>query len=175
LGPPQKAGPPDKYAAFPLAPLDKPAGFLQDVPKAPPGMIAPPPGVTQASLSLSSNVRVQVRAWVNGRPIFHDELIQAAGPDLNRVMRSAAPGQQGDEVTKLLNVVLEQIIDQEVMYQDAVKKLEKNNPPALVKMKEYVDLEFDKSLKRMRDAKTNAGRFREVDGVQSRRQQTASW
>jgi hypothetical protein len=167
LGPPQKAQ--EKYSAFPLTPLQKPDGFLKEGVKPPPGVVAPPPGVTQASFSLSNgSVRVQVRAWVNGRPIFQDELVQGVGPELNRVMRSVPPAQQADEANKLLNAVLEQIIDQEVMYQDAVKKLEKNNPPALVKMKEYVDREFDKTLKRMRDAKVPEDQIREIEPTSRR-------
>jgi hypothetical protein len=48
--------------------------------------------------------------------------------------------------------VLDHIIDQEVMYQDAVKKLEKGNPKALGKLREVVDQEYEKRIKKLRDA-----------------------
>jgi PPIC-type PPIASE domain len=163
LGTPQQIAPPSKFSVFPIEPLDKPAGFMKET-KTPAVLVPPPPGLIQTSLSSNrGTVRVQVRAWVNGRPIFQDELAQGAGPDMNRIIKSVPPSQQSEEVAKLLNAVLEQIIDQEVMYQDAVKKLEKINPPALVKMKDYVDHEFQKTLKRMRDANVPEDQIREME------------
>ena len=45
------------------------------------------------------------------------------------------------------NKVLANIIDMEVAYQEAVHKLEKGNPQALVKLREYVDEDFQKQAK----------------------------
>ncbi|MBI2806413.1 MAG: peptidyl-prolyl cis-trans isomerase [Planctomycetes bacterium] len=111
--------------------------------------ISPPPpdsGVAPASLSSRGIVRVSVRAWVNGRPIFVDELMQEAGPGLEQARRL------GKE-TEHFNTSLNELIDRELMYQDAVKKLEKNNSHTLEKMREYVDREFDKTMDNMRKAK----------------------
>jgi hypothetical protein len=49
------------------------------------------------------------------------------------------------------------------MYQDAIKKLEKVSPHSIEKMREYVDMEFDKSLKRWRDAKMPEEQIREIE------------
>jgi parvulin-like peptidyl-prolyl isomerase len=108
--------------------------------------------VQQATALLDgSKVCVRVRAWVNGRPIFEDELMQALGPSLIGIEQMAEP-QRSEKIAELMNVVLEHLIDQECMYQDAVKKLEKFNPKALAKLRHMVEQEFDKRLKKMRDA-----------------------
>ena len=143
--------------------VERPSAFMEGT-KTPAILIPPPPGVgvTQTSLASRGTVRVRVRAWVNGRPIFDDEVMQGAGPELRRVY-SLPDAQRSEEMTKLVNAVLEQIVDQELMYQDAVRKLEKINPKALEKMKDYVDNEFDKTLKKMRDAKVTEEQIRELE------------
>jgi parvulin-like peptidyl-prolyl isomerase len=109
-------------------------------------------GVQQAAALLeSSKERVKVRAWVNGRPIFDEELVQVAGPYLREVSRLPEP-QRTEKMTELVGRFLNQLIDQEVMYQDAVKKLEKNNPRALDKLKEFVEQDYDKQVKKLREA-----------------------
>ena len=160
LGKPQQAPPP---ASAGLLQVERPPAFMEGS-KTPAILVPPPPGlgVTQTSLASRGTVRVRVRAWVNGRPIFDDEVMQAAGPEMRRVL-SLPDAQRSEEMTKLVNAVLEQIVDQELMYQDAVRKLEKVNPKALDKMKDYVDYEFDKTLKKMRDSKVPEEQIREIE------------
>jgi peptidyl-prolyl cis-trans isomerase SurA len=153
-------------------PEGRPVTLQQPVPPptsiAPPVAIGPPPGVTQTSLSSRGTVRVSVRAWVNGRPIFEDEIMQMAGQDIRRIQTTLPEPQRSQQLSELMNVVLEGIIDQELMYQDAVKRLEKVNPTGLEKLKEYVDQEFDKSLDKMRRANMPEADIREIEPVARR-------
>lgn len=113
--------------------------------------IAPPPstggaGTMQASLKSNRSARAAVRAWVNGRPIFDDEVI------LELEMRNPAALRETstDKITKAYNETLGNIIDLEIAYQDAVRKLEKGNPRALEKLREHVDREYDKQSRAIR-------------------------
>lgn len=103
-----------------------------------------------AALIDGSQVRVKIRAWVNGQPIFHDELLQVVGPSLQQIVKMPEP-QRSEKVAQIVNAALEQLVDQEVMYQDAIKKLEKVNKSALDKLKEYVDQDYEKQVKKMRE------------------------
>jgi hypothetical protein len=71
--------------------------------------------------------------------------------------------QRSEKMTELLNAVIDQIIDQELMYQDAVKKIEKNGKHMLEKLRDFVDQEFDKSVQKMRDAKVPEDQIREIE------------
>jgi len=135
--------------------IQKPAGDV-------PAVIPPPPGVIQTNANLRGTVRVSVRAWVNGRPIFDDEVMQMAGPDLRRVLSFPEPT-RSEKMAELYNSVLDSMIDQEVIYQDAVKRLEKLNPTGLEKLKGFVDEEFDKQLTRMRAANVTEEQIREME------------
>ena len=135
-------------------------------PPAPPGTPADS-GTQQTSLVTRGNVRVNVRAWVNGKPIFDDELAQMGGAEMIR-LRGLPEPQRSEKMTELFNRLLDQIIDQELMYQDAVKKLEKANPRALDQLKEYVDGEFDKQLSRMREGGVPEEQIKELEPVARR-------
>ena len=155
----------------PPATLQKPT-FLPD--SGPPPIAPPPPlpgtsGTIQRTSLTPTNrgtLRVSVRAWVNGRPIFDDEIMQLVGPELNRLSRLPEP-QRSQQMAEVTNKVLDNIIDAELMYQDAVKRLEKQ-PSALNKLKEFVDQEYDKSLQRMRKAKVPEEAIRDMEPVAKR-------
>ena len=160
LGAPVKVTPP---ASAGLLQVERPPSFM-DGAKTPAVLVPPPPGtgVLQASLASRGTVRVRVLAWVNGRPIFEDEVKQAGGEVLESVNRMP-DSQRAEKHAELTKAILEQIVDQELMYQDAVRKLEKVNPKALDKMKDYVDNEFDKTLVKMRQAKWPEERIKELE------------
>ncbi len=138
----------------------------------PPGLnlpkIGPPPGLKQASATINVPLRVSVRVWVNGRPIFDDEVMQMAGPDLRRAQVTLTEPQRSEKMAEILNTVIDSIIDQELMFQDAVKKLEKGNPRGLDKLREFVEQEFEKSLDRMRRADVTEEQIRELEPVARR-------
>lgn len=103
-----------------------------------------------AALINGSQVRVKIRAWVNGQPIFHDELLQVVAQDLRDVAKMPEP-QRSEKVAEVINKALEYLVDQEVMYQDAIKRLEKANKSALDKLKQLVEEDYQKQVKKMRE------------------------
>ncbi len=120
-----------------------------------------------AALLDSSEVRVKVRAWVNGQPIFDEELMQAVGPFLNQLARLPEP-QRTEKMVEVFDRALEQMIDQEVLYQSAVRRLEKGNPKALEKLRQAVDQDYEKQLKKMRAAGVSEEHIREGGHVARR-------
>jgi hypothetical protein len=116
------------------------------------GTNATKPPIEQTSFANRGIVSCQVRAWVNGRPIFEAEVMQQAGPDLNKL----APGMSAAEATKRIAEIrdsaIEHLIDQEVIYQEFVKMIEKRAPHMFEKLKEFVDQECDKTVERMQKA-----------------------
>jgi len=60
-------------------PLDTPSP-LNTAPR-----VEPTENIQQTSFANRGTVRVRVRAWVNGRPIFDNEVMQMAGPELSRL------------------------------------------------------------------------------------------
>src|SRR5262249_14408708 len=68
------------------------------------------------------------------------------------VMKLSEP-QRSEQLATQFTEALDTVIEQEVMFQDAVKKLEKNNPRTLDKLKQAAATEFEKDLKRIRDSK----------------------
>src|SRR5262245_1140462 len=109
---------------------------------------APPPsGTKQASLSVPSSRKVTVRAWVNGKPIFDDEVMQSLPRSAMRELGKLSESLRTEKLTELFNQALDQIIEQEVVYQEAVRKLEKVNPRTLEKLKTLAEQEFEKGLK----------------------------
>jgi hypothetical protein len=120
-----------------------------------------------AAMMDGSKVRVRVRAWVNGRPIFEDELMHAVGPVVLELERMPEP-QRSEKIAEVFGATLDHMIDQEVMYQDAVKKLEKHNPKALAKLRDMVDEEYEKRLKKMRDAGVPEDRIKQFGYIAHR-------
>ena len=145
----------------PLLPPPEPASK-------PPIPAQPDSGIQQTSYANRGKVRVRVRAWVNGRPIFDDEVMQGAGPEMRRVY-SLPESQRSEKMTELLNAVIDQIVDQELMYQDAVKKIEKSSGKHMLdKLRDFVDQEFDKSVQKMRDGKVPEDQIREIEPIARR-------
>jgi parvulin-like peptidyl-prolyl isomerase len=93
---------------------------------------------------------VIIRAVVNGEPIFDEEVQIVAMSEL-----AANPSQADHD--KILREALEQLIDREVLLQDALSRLERAGPQGqkmLQKLREVGDQEFEKRwLKPMMKAK----------------------
>ncbi len=107
--------------------------------------------VKQTSNSLpapeANRLRLQIAAWVNGKPILQSEVMTNASPLLVRIARMDEP-RQSIERKKILEKTLKALIDQEVIFQDAYGKLKKN-PVFLKKLKEMAGKEFQKKLRVM--------------------------
>src|SRR5262245_42430139 len=148
--------PPVQPAALqpPVAPPPQSAGVppLPKVSLPKPQSSAPQPDVQQASLKGTNNARVAIRAWVNGRPVLDTEVmhILQSRRTWYDVMKLPEP-QRSEQMATAFSDALDTVIEQETMYQDAIKKLEKNNPRALEKLKQAAAAEFDKELRRIRE------------------------
>lgn len=118
----------------------------------PPPLPPTPGGTKQVSLIPTKNVRVNVRAWINGKPIFDEEVMQAIAPNLLREVSSMPEPQRSERLAEVYNQTLENLIDQEVAYQDAVGKLQKGNKKALEKLRKLADDQFQEQMKKIRDS-----------------------
>lgn len=129
---------------FPSPPSSA-SGPPSNLPEPPPAGAALPP-------SLPGNFKISVRAWVNGKPLFDDEVFQGLTQEQARALNSLPDSQRNEELAKFMAKQLDALIDQEVMYQDAVAKLEKMNPKALDKLKDHAHKEYEKQIKRIRES-----------------------
>lgn len=136
-----------------------------------PPPLAPPPlppanGTKQVSLIPTKNVRVSVRAWVNGKPIFDDEVMQQVAPAVLRSLASTPEPQRSERLTEAYNQALDAIIEQEVAYQDAVNKLKASNKKALDKLKAIVEEKYDEQLRKIREAnRATPEQIREIEHI----------
>lgn len=92
--------------------------------------------------------KVRIVAWVNGTPIFRGELLNFAAGDLARLKGVVEP-EYSTRRREILQKTLQYMIDQEVIYQDAVRKLEKNQR-VLDEMKAVAGKELERWLRRNR-------------------------
>jgi len=95
-----------------------------------------------------SKLKVSVRAWVNEKPIFDEEVRTACYPYLMEVSRLAEP-QRSAKLEEIFKRELDQIIDKEVIMQDVYRKLEKNTK-VMEKLTASANKEFEKQLKSMK-------------------------
>jgi parvulin-like peptidyl-prolyl isomerase len=107
-------------------------------------------GTKQASLVLPRGGKITVRAWVNGKPIFDDEVMQNIPQSALRPLGKMTQAQRAERLADLFNQTLDQIIEQEIVYQEAVRKLEKVNPKTLEKLKTLAEQDFEKQVERIR-------------------------
>lgn len=135
---------------------------LTSAPPPPP----PPDGARQVSLVPTKNVRVSVRAWVNGKPIFDDEVMQQISPNLMRNLATVPEPQRSERMTEAYNQTLDAIIEQEVAFQDAVNKLKAGNKKALEKLKSIVEEKFDEQMRKIRETnRATPEQIREVEHI----------
>ncbi|MCI0682175.1 MAG: peptidyl-prolyl cis-trans isomerase [Gemmataceae bacterium] len=159
--PPAAKLPAAKLPATPLPATQLPATRLPAVqPSLPapsaPKLPAPPPspsGTQQTSLSSPRVNKITVRAWVNGRPIFDDEVMQNISPSALVALNRLPAAQQSEKLADFFNQTLDQLIEQEVIYQEAVRKLEKVNPTTLAKLRSLAEQDFEQQLRKVRDTK----------------------
>jgi hypothetical protein len=120
-------------------PLSPPSGQVVPVTarKAPPMPGAPP----------DNRYRATVRAWVNGRPIFDQEVMSSYYADRKALTQiySLPPDERSAALTKHFNQQLNKLIETELIYQDALAKIDKN-ARLLDKLKTAANKEFDKEL-----------------------------
>lgn len=121
----------------PEPPLLQPAGNFQ-----------PEPAPALAGLGAGA---VKVRAWVNGKPIFDDDIYAFIYPALLAYQQYPEP-ERSKKQADIFNKVLQEFIDQELLYQDAIAKIEKANPKFLKELKKVAKREFEEKVRKGRMA-----------------------
>ncbi len=105
----------------------------------------------------TGRVAARIRATVNGQPIF-DEEVQAAAYQFIVFIGKLPEPEQSIKRREILKEALDQLIERELLIQDAFKRLEKN-PRTLDKLKEAANKEFDRrwvaAMKRGNNIKTD--------------------
>jgi parvulin-like peptidyl-prolyl isomerase len=144
-------------SAPPLRAADPPASLVQ--PAGPPGEARMQKAETEAKLvtrtSLDSaanpgRVVATVRALVEGVPIMDNEVAEAAVTQLATIQPHSEEEFQA-EVKKIKAAVLEQLIERELLVQDAKHKLEKANKTDVLKQVEHeADEQFNLRIKKVR-------------------------
>lgn len=132
-----------------------PATTTPLTPKLPPPPMNPvmTSGVQQTNLVAPRVSKITVRAWVNGKPIFDDEVMQNISPSALATLNRLPAAQQAEKLTEHFNQTLDQLIEQEVIYQEAVRRLEKMNPTTLEKLRTLAEQDFEKQLQKVRATK----------------------
>jgi parvulin-like peptidyl-prolyl isomerase len=153
----QQPEPPDPTFRPPLAPPLQPPPLPPTLPSNPTPSLPPTlPGnsdIKQTNLTAPARkARVTVRAYINGKPIFDEEVWQQMPQAAMRDLGSMPDPQRTERMAEIYNQTLDNIIDQEVAYQDAVNKLKDGNPKALKELKKISDREFEKRMKSIRDS-----------------------
>lgn len=103
-----------------------------------------PPAPPTADLLPGDRTQVRVRAWVNGKPVFDDEVMLGMAREMRGIVKVSAEERPRYQ-TKVFNEVLNGLIDRELILQDAFTKLEKN-PKMLDKVRQAAGKAFDKKL-----------------------------
>lgn len=112
----------------------------------PPTNLPLPTGTQQVGLKNSVPSKVRVRAWVNGKPLFDDEVMAAIPQAFFRQLSKLPDVQRQEKQAEMFAQVLDNLIDQEAAYQEAIKRIEKMNPRAMEKLKEAATEEFNKQV-----------------------------
>jgi hypothetical protein len=109
--------------------------------------------------------RLSVRALVNGKPIFDNEVLGRIGPYLHEAL-GRPESQRAAFLTKAFNDELNQIVERELIYQDALRKLAQNQK-FLDKLKEEARKDFEKKMgKRARDLKIPLDQLKKLVNAQ---------
>ncbi len=98
----------------------------------------------------NGEVTVSVRAHVNGVPIFDDEVKEICYPALISLPPTLPESERAAKQAEIFREGLQQIIDREIILQDAFTRLSKAGAPYLEKLKAAAGKEFDKTLQAMR-------------------------
>ncbi len=101
-------------------------------------------------------LRVSVRAWVNEKPIFDEEVRNACYPYFIDIVHMPEP-QRSVRQVEIFKRELDQLIDREIIVQEIQRKLEKN-PKILEKLTKSGEKDFEKqvvSMKKRAGVKTD--------------------
>jgi parvulin-like peptidyl-prolyl isomerase len=97
-----------------------------------------------------SDVCVSIRAHVNGVPIFDDEVREICYPALVSLSPQLSESERSAKQTEIFRDGLQQIVDREIILQDAHARLSKNGKIYLDKLQAAASKEFDKTVRQMK-------------------------
>jgi len=167
--------PPSTPATAPLMPKLPMLPAPSQLPPPPPAVGAAPSGAVQTNLVAPRVNKITVRAWVNGKAIFDDEVMQNIPPSALSALNRMPAAQQSEKLTEYFNQTLDQLIEQEVIYQEAVRKLEKGNPTTLAKLRGLAEQDFEKQLQKVRATRKVSDEQLKEFQLQMRRQAERSF
>jgi hypothetical protein len=127
---------------------EAPALPVPSAAKQPAAPALPTPGSLTSSLPgipADGKLRVSVRAWVNGQPVFDEEVTNAVLQMHGHQLRDLPEPQRSTFMAKVFNEELNQMIERELILQDAYRKL-KDNPKFLEKLRAAARKHADKKL-----------------------------
>jgi hypothetical protein len=116
--------------------------------------VAPPPSTAAAQTptglppGLDTRFAVQVRAWVDNKAIFDDEVRMRLPREAVMDAFRLPPDKRDEAMQKVFQQTLDNLIDLELLKQDALRKLEKN-PTYLQKIQTEAAKEADKRIKEL--------------------------
>jgi parvulin-like peptidyl-prolyl isomerase len=93
----------------------------------------------------SNRLMVNVRAWVNGAPIFDDDVLKGILQKYGRQLMVLPPDKRAEAQAKVFNEELNQMIERELILQDAHRKLSQN-PQLLAKIKAAAQKHANKAV-----------------------------
>jgi parvulin-like peptidyl-prolyl isomerase len=136
---------------LPVAPRDSSAGPVRSQkPDRPPVPIRQSvfEAVPEAFPAMNNcEVAVRIRAHVNGVPVFDDEVREICYPALVGLSPQLSESDRAAKQAEIFRDGLQQIIDREVVLQDAFARLSKNGQQFLDKLKSAASKEFDKNIR----------------------------
>jgi hypothetical protein len=111
--------------------------------------------VALAAQDVTAQKTSRVAAWVNGKPIFEDEVLNILGPQFRKPEQAAFLYRDAERqkaikqfdaiVDKAFNKTLDKIIDSELLMQDAIRMLERH-PKFMEKLKGIASKETQKQI-----------------------------
>jgi peptidyl-prolyl cis-trans isomerase SurA len=130
--------------APPVTPNQTPVVVTPPIPDAPPGA-----EIRQVSNNVVSAQRIRfgasVRAWVNGKPIFDDEIQCSIPREMVAEAGKLPPGERETAFLKIIRQVADGLIDQELLVQELMRKVEKQ-PKALEHFQSAAKKEVQKRI-----------------------------
>jgi peptidyl-prolyl cis-trans isomerase SurA len=109
-------------------------------------LVSSPPKEELPAALIAEKYEVRICAWVNGKPIFKGDVLNEAIGGLIDANKLPEPARSAKR-KEILEKKLKYIIDQELVYQDAVAKLEKS-PTFMKKLREAANQSFENEMVR---------------------------
>lgn len=95
-------------------------------------------------------VKARIQATVNGTPILEEEVMEASYPLIMSLPKNMPAPERDKQLALIYSKQLDELINYELLLQDAVQKLSKSGQQALDKLKQAAGREFDQVMRKKR-------------------------